>query len=141
MVAISIVIAFIASIFQVTQAFCVYNRLTASTDLPTFVRVTAGQIKRDSFKATLVGYDSKACCPFTNRSCNRTGSLIKRYDLSFDGETTPLSPGSYCDAGGALALYGTYENFYAECTSPNGTVSEAYVNRWGIPPTEDLGIL
>ncbi|KAI7888724.1 uncharacterized protein EV154DRAFT_483789 [Mucor mucedo] len=125
------------SVLQIIQAYCVYNRLSNSTVLPSFINVYAVNrtlnfhiniaASNSSFKATLIGYDSKACCPFSERTCNPYGSLVYpillNFELSFDGKVTPIKPGAACDAGGGLAFYGTQKSFYAECTSPNGTVS------------------
>ncbi|KAI7888721.1 uncharacterized protein EV154DRAFT_483786 [Mucor mucedo] len=130
MISILKILVLIASVLQVTYAYCVYNRLTNSTSLPTFINVSEIGIIRageQKFRTTLVGYDSRACCPYTQKTCNPYGSLVQiitfNVEASFNGKSIDAKHTAPCDAGAGLAFYGaTPDDFYAECVSRNGTV-------------------
>ncbi|KAI7888722.1 uncharacterized protein EV154DRAFT_483787 [Mucor mucedo] len=123
--------AVIIPALHIVHAYCVYNRLTNSTSRPSFLNVVKsgkGVLFTGRFRATIVGYDSRACFPYTDITCNRFGSLVEPIILevepSFDGTLTDTARLAKCDAGGALIMYGsTNENLYGECVSRNGTVA------------------
>ncbi|CEP15676.1 hypothetical protein [Parasitella parasitica] len=77
--------------------------------------------------------DVKECCPYTTWSCNsrpvtydETYFTIK-FDFPNGSKIFPL--GAKCTSGGGLAIYGTADDFWAECTLANGTISPVHLFR------------
>ncbi|KAI8642596.1 hypothetical protein BD408DRAFT_176416 [Parasitella parasitica] len=122
---------FVLTLIQGIQSYCVYNKMSDDTSF-NIAQSSGKDITTRLFKKYLKK-DAKECCPYTTWSCNsrpisydETYFTIK-FDFASGHKTYPF--GAKCTSGGGLAIYGTAEGFWAECTLANGTMISTHLFR------------